>query len=503
MLTASQRHLIGVSALLLLVVAASVLSGLAIGLGSNLLTMMVVAAIVGPMLLLVPTSALVVCLLMLSFVVTGLSSYYGRIGQVHWLPYIVCLWLWMKLPIDALVRRSRPGAHPPSPGPSGPGVLLGLFMLTGLLSTAFNATPMLSFLVGAKNYIFIWGLALVVASGVLGPEGLRRVWLALLVVAALQAPFAVQQHYLNFTRSGSWDAVVGTFGGDAEGGGGASGAMVIYLSVMLGCGLACWRRRCLPRVWVMALAAAVLLAVAMAEVKAFFVLMPLMVGVVMLRELRDRPALGLAVLLGCGVIVAALFGYYKQAYYDRPTSASASVTSAEYLDHILSVDSRLDFVNRQTGEVSRIGAPLLWDQEVRRFGPEQRWLGFGLRACRVGNLVGAGDAARHFSFNLTTSAVTVLLWDVGLIGFAGFVALLASTGWLAWRLSSNERIPDFHRAQLEACAGAMLVLLASLPYNDAVVDHYTIQTLLALVIGYVLFWRRQLVQVAAVAKANP
>lgn len=498
MLTASQRNAFGVAALLMVFLGASVLAGAAIGLGSNLLTLMVSAVIVGPLLLFVPTAPLLLALLALALVLTGLASYYGRIGQVHWLPYVVCLWLWIKLPIDALARRPDRHLGASGLGPSAPTVVLGALAIAGMLATAFNMTPFLSFLVGAKNYLFVWSLSFAIASGTLTPAGLRWVWMALLAVAALQAPFAVQQHFFNFARSGSWDDVVGTFGGDSEGGGGASGAMVIYLSIALGTALALWRRRLLPRVWALAVGAAILLAVAMAEVKAFFVFMPLMAGVVLLRDLRERPAAGLLMLFGCAVTVMLMFSYYKYAYFDRQASSVAAVSSADYLDYILSVDSQAGFINRQTGEVSRVGAPLLWHREVARFGPEQRWLGFGLRACRIGNLVGAGDAARHFPFTLTTSAVTVLLWDVGLIGMACFLALLLTSGWLAWRLAADERIPTFHRAALECSAAAMAVLLVSSVYNDAVVDHYTIQMLLAFLVGYILYWRRQ----AAVARST-
>lgn len=465
--------------------------GAVIALGSLPLTLLMGGAIGGALLLFVPTAQLAWAQVVMSFIVAGVAMYYGKVAQAHWMPYALATWMWLKLPIDRAMAVAPPHQRLAAAA-SAPSTFTWLFIawaVAAALTSVANQTPPLSVLVGARSHLFIWSLAFVLAAGVLGATDLRRAVLALLAVAALQMPFAVQQHFMNFGSIGSWDAVVGTFGGDPEGGG-ASGAMVIYQAIALGliASLARWGElRALPAA---GLAAAVLLSIALAEVKAFFVFAPVMLGAVFMFELRERPMRALAMGLVGVLAIGALFIYYKQTYFDAQRRSAQEASAAEYLDYMTSADSRLSLINRYTGEVSRLGAPLLWAEESGRDGFTQQLTGYGLRASRTGGLLGMGEAARRFPFNLTTSAVTVLLWETGLLGLALFTALLLALAALGWRLSREPGVPRFHRAVLEAVPPAMAVLLASMFYNDAVVNHYTIQTLLAFLAGYALYWRR-------------
>ncbi len=476
-----------VAVMLLLLLAGAGLVGMVIALGSAPLTLLAAGAVGGLLLLFLPTPHLVAAQLVLSLVIAGVAMYYLKVAQAHWLPYALSLWIWMKLPMDRLAQ-VRPQVGPSLP--TSPLVVLGLlWLLLALVGAVINQTPLITFLVGARSHLFIWSLAFAVAAGVFAPEAQRRAWLALLLAAAIQLPFAAQQHFIQFGSSGSWDAVVGTFGGDPDGGG-SSGAMVIYLSIALGLTAALWQRGQLGRWPAAATALAILLAVALAEVKAFFLFAPLMLGLVLLREIRARPGFAIGALLASTVALVSVFAYYQQVYFNDGVRGAGRADSADYLRYIASADSRLDLINRRTGEVSRLGAPLLWATETAREGPARQLFGYGLRASRTGGVLGAGEAARQHAFSLTTSAVTVLLWELGLIGLALFAAILLATARAARRLCRHAAVPAFHRAALEAVPAAMAVLAVSSLYNDAVGNHYTIQTLLAFIVGHVLYWQR-------------
>lgn len=482
-----------VAVMLLVLLAGAGLVGVVIALGSMPLTLLAAGAVGGLLLLFVPTPQLVALQLALSLVIAGAAMYYLNIAQAHWLPYALSLWIWLKLPMDRLARLQPVTGPKPTMSRL---VMLGLaWLLLSLLGAVINQTPLITFLVGARSQLFIWSLAFAVAAGVLAPDAQRRVWLALLAAAAVQLPFAAQQHFFQFGASGSWDSVVGTFGGDPEGGG-SSGAMVIYLSIALGITVALWQRGQLGRWPAAATAAAILLAVGLAEVKAFFAFAPLMLGLVLLRELRSRPVFAIGSVVISAAALVAVFAYYQQAYFNDGVRGAGRADSTDYLRYIASADSQLNLINRRTGEVSRLGAPLLWATETAREGPVRQLFGFGLRASRTGGVLGAGEAARHYAFSLTTSAVTVLLWETGLVGLALFGAILLTTALTARRLSRHAAVPAFHRAALESIPPAMAVLALSSLYNDAVVNHYTIQTLLAFLVGHVLYWQRAVARAA-------
>jgi hypothetical protein len=472
--------------------------GMVISLGSPQLTLIAAGSVAGVALFFVPTGAIVYGLLAAALFGVGVMMYYGHIMQAHWLIYGLCLFLWMKMPIDALANRE--------PRVGGGVLPLSWSLVTwfsiAAVSTIFNATPMLYAMVGARNYVFVWSIAFVVATGAMNPRQLRRCFLLVLVIAAMQLPFAIQQHFLNFGQGASWDSVVGTMGGDPEGGGG-SGPLALLAAFAMGLAAALWKRGQLSARSTLLILAAATVSLMLAEVKAFFIFAPVMMGIVLLRELRQRPGWTLGMLVLTAALLGATFVYYKAAYFDSGVSSHRDSSVTDYLEYAISADSALtNNINRRTGEVSRLGAPLVWLQEGAFGGPHARWLGYGMRASRSSPALGKGDAARHFPFSLTTSTITAVLWDLGALGLAAIVVTMALALTTAWRLSSDERIPAFHRGALEASAGAFALAFVGLAYSDALVDAFTIQTLYSFLVGYVMFWQRQ-VRSTNTKQSNP
>jgi uncharacterized membrane protein SirB2 len=450
------------------------------------------------LLLFVPTSLVLTLLLFLSFIVVGLVGYYLKLHQAAWIPYALCLFLWIKLPIDSLHMQRQSSASTRNPLFIH---AIVAFMAIATVSTIANDTPFITALVGAKNYLFIWSVALLLSSGVVSEGYLRVAWLGSLAVAVIQAPFAALQHYIQFRSRGNWDAVVGTFGGNPEGGGG-SGSMAIFVCAMVGITVALVRVRQIP-LW----AAGIVLAASgisllMAEVKIVFVLLPLVLGIVMLREVGTRPLVVVAALAVAALFLLGEFVYYKSTYSTGSGEAQA-LDTRNYLDYALKADASPDFVNRFTGEVSRLGAPLVWFRHADEWGPDKPLIGYGMAATRASQTIGLGVAQRRFSFTLSTSSLTVLLWETGWLGSSAILGALLLCAIAAWRLSSRASIPSFHRAVLEGCTGALAVAIATIPYNVAFVDGPALQIFYAFIVGYVLYWHRRFAAESGVLTSGP
>lgn len=472
-----------------LILPLGALLGMVIALGSQQLTLLAVGGVAGLLLLFLSSSSILTLLLVIGFVGVGLAWYYLGFFQATWLPYALSMFLWLKLPIDALAGNNARQGVMLSGLPAFAGFLLAFFVVA-IVSTAVNQTPVINWLVGGKNFLFIWSIAFLVASGAISEDYLKRAWVGLLGVALLQAPFAAVQHFTTFASSGNWDAIVGTFGGDPEFSGG-TGAMAIFLSIAVGLALAFTKNRQIPLWAGVVTFIAIMTALLLSEAKVFFVLVPLMVAVVLLREVRRRPAFvlaSLAAVLASGTIVAV---FYMNTYYKPGQSGLYDADARSYLDYISGWDTQPDFVNRKTGEVSRLGAPLIWFKLSQEAGPDKMLIGYGMTGSRISQTVGYGAAAKTVRFNLTTSTLTVLLWDTGALGAIFFVVMLALAALSAWRLSSSVRIPLFHRTALEATAGAFAVCLVSCLYNNALVDGPALQIFLAFMVGYVLYWSRR------------
>lgn len=472
------------------------LLGATLALGSNQLTALAIGGVFGLLLLFIPASYILTLLLVLSFAGAGLATYYLKISQAPWLPYALCLFMWLKLLVDRLAWRKSTSLAPVTPAFI---LALYVFFITALAATLINGTPLFSALVGAKNFIFVWSVTFLVASGAVDERYLRNAWIGVLLLAVLQTPFAIAQHFMEYRVTGNWDAVVGTFGGDPEGGG-SSGSMAIFLILAIGAAVALLRVRCIP-VWFGTLViAAAGCAVMMAEIKVVFFLLPVMLALVLVRDLTRRPLFALGAVGLAVVLLAGIGTYYRTVYYGD-VSAARRADLRSYVDYVLRVDTTPDFVNRRTGEVSRLGAPLLWGRWAGEYGADKTLVGYGMTASRTSRTIGVGAAQKHHSFRLTTSGLTVLLWETGLIGASSFLLMLLLAAAAAWRLDANPAVPTFHRAALQASAASLVVVLLSSAYNSSLVDGPSLQVFIAFVVGYVLFWYRRSPRIAAEARA--
>lgn len=469
-----------------LLLAICALLGAVVALGSPQLDLLILAAIGGPLLLFVPARWVLPLLIVTGFVVVGLGVFYLRMTKLFWVPYMLCMFLVLKLPLDALADRSRRDRHRVTP--------LFVWMLFGFfaavaITTLLNQTPLINLLVGGKHFLFVWALTFLVASRGIDDDFLRKCWLLLLAIAVLQLPFAALQRVFSH---GNWDAVVGTFGGDPNGGGG-SGLMAIFLAIAIGLAVALLKARQIAPVFGYAVIASGIGSVALGEVKVFFLLLPIVLAVVMRRDFVQRPALAFGVLAAGAITLATVAALY-QSYYTNEARKSRSVSAQDYLDYVFKAEGNLDYVNLETGEVSRIGAPLIWVRTVLKDGPDKLLFGYGLTASRPSETIGKGVMAKRFPFALNTSALTIVLWDTGLVGLLTLCGALAAAAINAFRLSGSMRIPPFHRACLEGCAGAFVVMLVTLGYNDAAINQVSFQFLLPFALGYVLYWLRKLPQ---------
>ncbi len=467
-----------------LLLGVCVLFGMVVALGSPQLDLLLLAAIGGPVLLFVPSRWVLPLLIVTGFVIVGLGMYYLRIVKLFWVPYLLCMFLVLKLPLEALGRHAdRADRHRAIPLFIW---LLFAFIALVLASAALNRTPLINMLVGGKHFLFVWAITFLVASRAIDADFLRRCWLLFFGIALLQFPFTVLQHFMS---PNNWDAVVGTFGGDPNGGGG-SGMMAIFLAIICGFAVALLKARQISPLLGGALLLTALGSVAMGEVKFFFALMPMVVAVVLRRDFVQRPALAFGV-MAAGIAALTVVALFYQSEYGERVAKSRDTETSDYLDYIFRDESNLDFVNYSSGELSRLGAPLVWVHTASKDGIDKFLLGYGLTASRPSETIGQGVMAKRFPFRLNTSTLTIVLWDAGMLGFLAFCAVLVSAGLQAMRLAKNAQIPPFHRACLDGCVGACAGLLASFPYNGAAIDHVSIQLFLPFTVGYVLFWTRQ------------
>ncbi|HEY4373049.1 MAG TPA: hypothetical protein VGN52_14055 [Burkholderiales bacterium] len=478
--------------------------GAIIALGAAQLDLLAFGAFFGLIFLFVPSSWVLITLTFLTFVVVGVAGYFLSFDKGFWLPYMICMLLYLKVPLEGLQRSGRGHVR----GGTSPVVYALLpYLAVFVLSTLINGSSVLFTLVGAKNFAFIWSVLLLLALGRLEEKVLARIWLAVPLVGVLQLPFTLYQHFFVASRNAqtlhagtSWDAVVGTFGGKIDGGG-ASGTLAVFeifaiLLSLLFVQAGVFRKRTAMLVY-----GAAFLSVFLAEVKVVFVLLPVVMVGVLGRRLIRNPVASLGMLAASGALLALLFVGYQQMYWSKADHKANSAAGA--FDYMFRTDSNDQLVNYTTGEVSRLAAPVIWWRDTSVRGADLVLFGYGPSASRISETIGIGVAARRYSFRLDTSSLTVLLWDLGLIGLLTFVAILVIGAFAALRLAKNDALPPLHRAVMRAVPTAIAIVLVTLPYNHDAVDNSTLQLLICLLLGHVAYWHRRLrVEAAGGAQAG-
>ena len=482
--------------LLLAVLPLAALAGMVAALGSPPLLILVLAIVLAPWLLLMPMTGLLSLLIFLAVLGAGCLQYFAKVHQAHWLPTLLLVLLALRIPLDALRTQRSSGQAAPRLSLLG-GLLIGFVALVGV-SAVLNLVQPMQLLVGLRHYVFPLALVVAVLQTQAGTAFFSRLlrWLPWLML--IQLPLCAYQYF--FVAQGrvqtafggvgiGWDAVVGSFGGNPEGGG-ASGALALFLALGVAGSLLLQQAGQISRRLAWASHAAVAGCALFAEIKVLIVFLPLALLILQRRQLLRSPLAALVWAGSTAVLGFALLQAYNLMHYGQ--GDGRSVSAEESVEMMMKAERDPRFYNPLTGEVSRIGALLLWsdDNLARRFGM-QALIGHGPAASKVSSLFGVGSAVKGKRYTLTTSTASQMLWDLGLSG------LLLFAGTLGLALREALRQAQLHRQEPERWALAEFAALGlglsliGLFYNGDAINNPAVQVLLSLCLGLVLVLRRQ------------
>jgi len=476
---------LGLAALVLFLLAFAVLSGAATALAGPFAVFAFGGILVGAVALILPLRWLVVALVILSFVVTGQLTYFAHIDKALWLPYLLAALLLIRFPLDRM-QRSRHSRYESNSAPKTPTALkafITLYLATVVASTLINASPPLQVFVSSKEYLFLWGLYLVCAAGLIKPELVVRIWVWLPWLMVLQLPLIFYQRFvvmpLRIGTGSAFDAVVGAFGGNPFGGG-ASGAMGMFCVIGIVIALARWRAHFIPGWQAVLLICAGLLSIGLAEIKFMVLLLPVAFGLLFVRELARKPIQGV-IMISVGFVLAfgILLGY--KAQYGLQTKGGQ--TTQEYFERMFQKNTDIDFVDMRTRQIGRVASVVFWYHEHDFRDPARLLLGHGAGASREGSFV-VGDAQARYGFQLTRSSVGILLWEVGLIGTLAYIAMLGAAYMALFRQSGESWRSPESKATSASMAVAVAVFALSIPYDPSIMIGHQLMVLLMLCLGY-------------------
>lgn len=429
----------------------------------------------------------------------GLVQYFTGELAVLWLPFVMTL-----LMAGFLVLQTR---EEPMRLDAQEAIILtlyGAFIVLAGISTLFQGGALIT-LVGFKNEI---GLSLVMVCLLLGfcrESQIYQVTRALYWVFYIQFPVAIYQLIFVLPErvalhgeAEKWDSVVGTFGGDPMGGGNTAAMGLFCLLIMLlkvseyKHGLASFKSMALHIVlgFVMCI---------IGEVKFVILLSPLLLGWVWLTPSWVKEAskvnlgvllsilIGMALLIGLAVVALA---YTYSTAYGGDTAENPFVVFLDSMDYIFDPD----FIT-PGGEVGRFTSLLFWAQHNDLSGLPGTLFGYGLNATNSGSAVSPGFLHQYYNLYLDSTSLSMLLWEVGVVGTVLFVSLFIYILKAARPepVLSVEQL-DKPDVQLLSFAPAFNVFaiacLLSLPYSQILMITPMLQFLFYMSLGSSLIIRR-------------
>ena len=427
--------------------------------------------------------------LILGLVVTGLLQLYssdGLVTKTSWgvslLGLILTIVAFFTVTTSPAIRKETPAF-----------VWVAASFLIYAVSVSFVRWYSLGeFSGGFKRYFHMWGLLFALCWLAFDELDIRRLRKFVLMVALVQLPFALYQLIVlvplregfRYSVPGGLipiDVVAGTFGA-ALYGGGFSGEMATFLIIVLAFLLARRAEKILTVRRLVLLALLVMAPLFLGETKAVIILLPVMFMVLYRRAMIARPHYGVAgLLLGTLLTLASAYAYLSLS--DRNLEDQINDT-LKY--NVYNTGYGVNLLNRTT-------VLTFWWRHQGAHNPIGFLFGNGLGSSHTS--AGGHVAMRYPRHGIGLTGISTLLWDLGVLGFGLFSALLALAWRTAGRLQKQSAEP-FVRADALAIQAALAMFAVYLFFRHTLLEIMSFQIVFAVALGYLAWLHRRHIRTA-------
>ncbi len=366
-----------------------------------------------------------------------------------------------------------------------------VFMLYAIVTTlTVEYQDIAQFIAGFKRYFQMFGLMFALALLAFKPRD-YKLWLSLLLLVALaQLPFAMYERFvLAVGRSAgsggvgaeATDVVAGTFGANLDGGS-ANAEMAAFVIMAMAFLIARWKEGLLDKTQTIWMCLICFLPLGLGETKLVVVLLPIVWLILMRDEVKKKPTQFVFQFAGL-LAVTAMLG---AIYIGLNTAATGGRIG---VNDVLSetVAYNIGDHGYGTSVLNRTTVVSFW-WLVNSKDTIGMLFGHGLGSSYLGsnNPVPGHIALQYIGYGIDLTAISSLLWDVGLIGLLLFLSIYITAWFSAGRLrkrSSNNQV----RADALAIQACLFILLVFTLYDNQLVNFLPYELVASAVLGYLGF----------------
>ncbi|UMR28356.1 hypothetical protein MJ904_14355 [Massilia sp. MB5] len=462
----------------------ALLLGMIIALGSMQLTIAFSAMLLAlPVLFLFSTRQLLPLLFVLTFLVQGAMVEFLNMRIGTWLSSALAGLLLLRALLELLqLNRFKEGrAHTDSRAATAIYIAGLIYLAFFLLSLALGQATTLQRISALRFALPMFGVLFALYWFRWPAQRIQLLWWMLLGIILLQLPVVIYQHFGPGKTLG-WDWVTGTFGH------GMSAALVLTTLGAMVYALSRWNHGISSHVLPALIVPAGVLILLLGEVKAIVLWLPLAIVIVLRRKVLRNVGTLLMYGIFAAVFAVATFNAYKAMYWGEKRAAGNTVE--EKLQNTGGYFFNVHEINYRTGEISRGASLYLWYSDPLP-GTLERLVGYGPGASLTSTGTGKGVvAARYRTLSINSTAVTQLLWDVGILGCLAFLSFLVAGVVAGWRFMQSGRGSPQERAIVDAALTMLVLYGTTVVYNRSLLDEPNIQLLFFFCLGCIAqFWR--------------
>ena len=362
-----------------------------------------------------------------------------------------------------------------------------LFIIYAILCSLMNWHSLGEFLGGAKRYFQMWGFIFALCWLTLDVQKMQRWRIFFLCVALVQLPLAIYQliTWVPFRESIKnayphmvpIDVVAGAFGSSITGGG-ASAEMATFLIIILSFILARRMEKSLSTKYLALLTPIVMAPLFLGETKAVLFMLPLMFMVLYRHKIFSHIRYWLFSFAAM-MLITVIASYAYMSFMPEKSK-----------EELISDTIAYNFKKKGYGGyyLNRTTAITFWAQNQRASDPVSIVF---LNVLGASHTATRGHIAVHYpGYGIDLTAAPTLLWDLGLVGFILFFAILIS----AWRCANRlirESVSPVVRADAKAIQAALALFAFYLFYRIGILELLSFQVVFTVLLGYLAWLHRQ------------
>lgn len=464
--------------------------GAIVGLDNTILTALLAAGILGAVAIALPAWMIAAVLFVFTFLVQGTFKFFLGTNALGWAATGLSVLLGIRVFFESFGSNVNKSYGRSKSELEITLVFLCMYVAVFFVSLISSAPPLLQIASASKNAFPMLSILIAVYWLGWGEREISKLWLSLVVIAFLQLPLVVYQHFFVAASRASqgWDSVVGSMGGSVNGGG-LNAMLVIFCLSALSLVLSRVKNKLSSSKLGWITTVVVFAIIGLGEVKAVFIWVPFVFLYFYGRKALTNPARVIGYAAVAGLALVTLFSVYQAMYWQGNKLDNRS--AIEKIEKMSGYFFDTRNISYATGEISRAASIALWWNDSKS-DILTRAIGFGPGSSKTISTLGQGEVAKRYApLNIDSTSAAVYLWDTGIIGALSYLMFLISAIWSGIHLSKKNDLSANQRAILDASVVTVVLMSSLFIYNRTLTDEPAVQLLLYFSIGTILGLKRQ------------